>query len=144
MKEPLSEERKVKYDRIITLAEEFYTILKQKLLPKLTNPGRFTIPYSTGSLTVGHALCDLEANVNLMLLSMMRKLNCGEPKLSQMTLALSNRSITYPYGVLEYVLVRVNDLLFPADFVILDMPEDFETPLLLGRSFLEKIELLLM
>lgn len=44
---------------------------------------------------------------------------------------------TYPYGVLEDVLVRVDGLLFPVDFVILDMPEDSETPLILGRLFLE-------
>lgn len=54
-----------------------------------------------------------------------------------MTLTLTNRYITYPYGVLKDVFVRVDELLFPVDFVILDMPEDIETPLLLGRPFLE-------
>lgn len=53
-----------------------------------------------------------------------------------MNLTLVNRSITYPYGVLEYVHVRVDDFLFPADSVILDIPEDSETPLILGRPFL--------
>jgi len=53
-----------------------------------------------------------------------------------MTLTLADCSFSYPYGVLEDVLVKVNDLLFPADFVILDMEEDDETPLLLGRPFL--------
>jgi hypothetical protein len=71
-----------------------------------------------------------------MPLSMMKKLNCGEPKPTKMTLTLVDRSITYPYGVLEDVLVKVNDLFFPADFVILDMNEDSEIPLLLGRPFL--------
>ncbi|MCI90988.1 hypothetical protein A2U01_0112282, partial [Trifolium medium] len=50
-----------------------------------------------------------------------------------MTFTLADRSITYPYGALEDVLVKVNDLLFPTDFVILDMDEDSEVPLLLGR-----------
>lgn len=67
---------------------------------------------------------------------MMRKLSCREAKATQMTLSLPDRSITYPYGVLEYVLVKVDDLLFPADLVILDMEEDFETSLMLGRPFL--------
>lgn len=44
--------------------------------------------------------------------------------------------ITYPYGVLKYVLVRVDGPLFLADLVILDMLEDLETPLLLARPFL--------
>lgn len=69
---------------------------------------------------------------------MMGKLNWGEPKPMKITLTLANRCATYPYGVLEDVLVKVDDLLFPADFVILDMLEGAETPLLLGRPFLTK------
>lgn len=41
------------------------------------------------------------------------------------------------YGVLEYVLVRIDNFLFPAYFVILDMPMNSETPLILRRPFLE-------
>lgn len=72
-----------------------------------------------------------------MSLSMMRNLNYGEPKLTQMNLTLTDHSIMYPYGVLEYVLGRVDEILFLVDFVILDMLEDSKTPLLLGRLFLE-------
>ena len=68
--------------------------------------------------------------------SMMKKLGCGEPKPTRMTLTLVDRSISYPFGVLEDVLVKVNELVFPADFVILDMVEDEEMPLILGRPFL--------
>lgn len=50
---------------------------------------------------------------------------------------LVDRPIIYPYGVLEDVLVKVDDLLFPTDFVILDIPEDSKTQLLLGNMFLE-------
>lgn len=53
-----------------------------------------------------------------------------------MTLTLVDRSITYPYEVLEDALFRVDDLLFPVYFVILDVSEDSKTPLLLGRPFL--------
>ena len=55
---------------------------------------------------------------------------------TKITLTLADCSVSYPYGVLEDVLVKVNDLLFPTDFVILYMEEDDETPLLLGRPFL--------
>jgi len=67
---------------------------------------------------------------------MMKKLGCGEPKPTRMTLTLADRSISYPFGVLEDVLVKVNELVFPADFVILDMAEDEDMPLILGRPFL--------
>jgi len=53
-----------------------------------------------------------------------------------MTLTLIDRYVSFSYGVLEDVLIKVNDLLFPAYFVILDMEEDEEVPLLLGRPFL--------
>lgn len=51
-------------------------------------------------------------------LSIMRKLNCGEPKLTQMTLTLTIRSMIYPYGIIEDVMVRVDDLVLPTNFVI--------------------------
>lgn len=53
-----------------------------------------------------------------------------------MTLTLADCSITYPYGVLKDVIVRVNGLLFLADFVILDMQEDSKIPLILVRPLL--------
>lgn len=56
-----------------------------------------------------------------MSLSMTMKLNYGDSKLTQMKLRLTSHYITYPYGVLKYVLIRVNDLLFLVGFVILDM-----------------------
>ncbi|CAJ2653502.1 unnamed protein product [Trifolium pratense] len=135
MKDLLSGKRKLKDDENIALSEECSAILQRKLPPKLKDPGSFTIPCSIGELKIGRALCDLGASINLMPLSMMKKLKCGEPKPTRMTLTLADRSVTYPYGVLEDVLVKVNDLLFPADFVILDMDEDSEVPLLLGRPF---------
>lgn len=104
---------------------------------KLIDPCIFTILYSIGPVKIGHTLCDLGKNLNLMSLSMMGRLNCGEPKPTQMDLTLAYQSITYTYGVLEDVIMMVYDLLFPIDFVNLNMVENFETPLLIGRTFLE-------
>ncbi|BBH04694.1 transposable element gene [Prunus dulcis] len=52
-------------------------------------------------------------------------------------LGMADRSITYPRGIIEDVLVKVDKLIFPADFLILDMEEDAETPIILGRPFLK-------
>ncbi|XP_050909136.1 uncharacterized protein LOC127122906 [Lathyrus oleraceus] len=136
MKELLNGKLKLKDDENVALAEEYSSIVQRSLPPKLTDPGRFTIPSSISSLKIGQSLCDLGTSINLMPLSMMRKLNCGEPKPTEMTLTLADRFVTYPYGVLEDLLVKVEDLLFPADFVIFYMPEDAETPLLLGKPSL--------
>ncbi|XP_073120556.1 uncharacterized protein [Henckelia pumila] len=65
-----------------------------------------------------------------------RTLELGEVKATTITLQLADRSITYPRGIVEDVLVKVNKFIFPADFVILDMDKDEETPLIFGRPFL--------
>lgn len=68
---------------------------------------------------------------------MLKKLDYGDVKSTQVTLILSYQSIVYPYGVLEDVLVKVHGLLFPNDFVILNMEEDAKILLILERPFLE-------
>ncbi|XP_075486411.1 uncharacterized protein LOC142526021 [Primulina tabacum] len=63
-------------------------------------------------------------------------LELGEVKPSTITLQLADRSLTYTRGIEEDVLVKVDKFIFPADFVILDMEEDQETPFIFGRPFL--------
>ncbi|GAU40179.1 hypothetical protein TSUD_374870 [Trifolium subterraneum] len=77
------------------------------------------------------------SSINLMSLAMMKKIPGAVAKPTRMQLSLADRSIVYPYGILHYVLVRVGEFIFPADFIILDMAEDREVEsLLLGRPFL--------
>ncbi|XP_075499157.1 uncharacterized protein LOC142537531 [Primulina tabacum] len=71
-----------------------------------------------------------------MPLSVFRKLGLGEPKPTRMSLQLADRSVKYPRGLIEDVLVKVDKFIFPVDFVVLDMEEDIEMPLILGRPFL--------
>ena len=49
---------------------------------------------------------------------------------------MSSRSLTYPRGVIEDVLVKVDKFIFHVNLVVLDMKEDREIPLILGRPFL--------
>ncbi|MCH97349.1 hypothetical protein A2U01_0018343, partial [Trifolium medium] len=136
MKELLARKRRSLEDETVNLNEECSAILQRKLPQKQKDPGSFTIPCSIGNLHVGKALCDLGASINVMPLSMMKRIPGAVAKPTRMQLSLADRSITYPYGVLQDVLVRCADFVFPADFVILDMKEDAEVPLLLGRPFL--------
>ena len=53
-----------------------------------------------------------------------------------MTLQLADHSITRPYGVIEDVLVKVKHLIFPSDFIVIDIEEDADIPLILGRPFM--------
>ncbi|GJR25567.1 DNA-directed DNA polymerase [Tanacetum coccineum] len=59
-----------------------------------------------------------------------------EPKATRMSLELADRSIQYPIGIVENVLIRVDKFVLPIDFVILDIPEDSRVPIILGIPFL--------
>jgi hypothetical protein len=58
-------------------------------------------------------------------------------KPTRMTLQLADKYLKFPYGVVEDVLVKVDKFLFPVDFIIMDMEEDLEVPLILGRPFMK-------
>ncbi|XP_039129088.1 uncharacterized protein LOC120265278 [Dioscorea cayenensis subsp. rotundata] len=109
---------------------------KKKLPPKLKDPGSFTIPCSIGNVVFERALCDLVASINLMPLSIFKKLNLGEARPTIVTLQLADCSLKHPRGVIEDVLVKIDKFIFPADFIVLDMEEDKDIPILLGRPFL--------
>ncbi|KAF7823775.1 DNA-directed DNA polymerase [Senna tora] len=47
-----------------------------------------------------------------------------------------DRSIAYPRGIIENVLVKVDKLILPTDFIVLDYEEDKNVPIILGRPFL--------
>ncbi|KAK5836108.1 hypothetical protein PVK06_011858 [Gossypium arboreum] len=67
---------------------------------------------------------------------MFKQLGLGEPKPTRMSIQLADRSVKYLRGIIEDVLVKVDKFIFPIDFVVLDMDEDVEVPLILGHPFL--------
>ncbi|XP_062112761.1 uncharacterized protein LOC133823923 [Humulus lupulus] len=111
--------------------------MKERQLPeKLKDLGSFTIPCVIGELHIEKALYDLGASINLMSFSIFHKLNLGEVTPTIISIQLANRSLTYPTGIIEDVLVKIDRFIFPVDFVVLDMEEDQEIPIILGRPFL--------
>ncbi|XP_021975069.1 uncharacterized protein LOC110870173 [Helianthus annuus] len=111
-------------------------VVLNKLPGKLTDPGIFTIPCLFGNNTNTRALADLGASINLMPFSLYEKLDLGELSPTRMTLSLADRSVKYPRGIVENLIVKVDKFVFPADFVILDMEADERVPIILGRPFL--------
>ncbi|GJZ28682.1 hypothetical protein Tco_0573329 [Tanacetum coccineum] len=77
---------------------------------KEKDPGSFTLPCFINDFCFDNALVDLGASVN--------------------------RTVKYPKGIAENVLVGIGKFTFLIDFIILDMPEDVKVPLILGRPFL--------
>ncbi|GJT58144.1 reverse transcriptase domain-containing protein [Tanacetum coccineum] len=109
----------------------------KKLPEKLGDPGKFLIPCEFPGMEICYALADLGASINLMPLSIWKKLSLPELSPTRMTLELADRSITYPKGLAEDVYVKVGKFHFPADFVVVDFEADPRVPLILGRSFLK-------
>ncbi|RDX73489.1 hypothetical protein CR513_46901, partial [Mucuna pruriens] len=103
------------------------TGISQVLPKKCRDPGIFSVP------------CTIGASINVMPASTYRSLNFGDLEPTGMTIQLANRSIVQPLGVLEDVLIQVNELIFPADFYVLNMEDETSgkgSTLILGRPFL--------
>nr|GEV77332.1 reverse transcriptase domain-containing protein [Tanacetum cinerariifolium] len=82
------------------------------------------------------ALANSGASINLMPLSVWKKLGLPELISTRLTLELANRAICTPAGIARDVFVLVRKFTFPADFVIVDYESDPRVPLILGRPFL--------
>ncbi|KAJ8760579.1 hypothetical protein K2173_015246 [Erythroxylum novogranatense] len=106
MKDVLSKKRRLGDHETVALTEECNAILQKKLPPKLKDPGSFTIP------------CVIDVI-----------------KPTSVRLQLVDRFIIHPWGILEDVLVKVDKFIFPADFIVCDIEEDAEVPIILGRLF---------
>ncbi|GJS82862.1 reverse transcriptase domain-containing protein [Tanacetum coccineum] len=120
----------------IPLNENCSAMLLKKLPEKLGDPGKFLIPCNFPGMDVCHALADLGASINLMPLSIWKKLSLPDLTPTRMTLELADRSITRPKGLAEDIFVKVGNFHFPTDFVVVDFEADPRVPLILGRSFL--------
>nr|GEX59321.1 uncharacterized mitochondrial protein AtMg00810-like [Tanacetum cinerariifolium] len=118
------------------LNENCSAVVLKKLPEKFGDPGRFLIPCDFLKFDNCLALADLGASINLMPLSIWRKLKLPMLNDTKMVLELADRTISKPTGVAENVFVKVGKFYFPADFVVLDFIVDPRIPLILGRPFL--------
>nr|GFA10667.1 DNA-directed DNA polymerase [Tanacetum cinerariifolium] len=118
------------------LNENCSAVVLKKLPEKLGDPGHFLIPCDFTGLDNCLALVDLGASINLIPLSIWKKLRLPTLNDTKMVLELADRTISKPTGVAEKVFIKVGKFYFPADFVILDFVADPRVPLILGRPFL--------
>nr|GEX44567.1 reverse transcriptase domain-containing protein [Tanacetum cinerariifolium] len=128
-------------DKLIELTktpvnENCSPVVLKKLLEKLGDPGRFLIPCDFSEFENCLALADLGASINLMTLSIWKKLGLPTLNDTKMVLELADRTISKPTGVVENVFVKVGKFYFLADFVVLDFIADTRIPLILGRPFM--------
>nr|GEV49718.1 hypothetical protein [Tanacetum cinerariifolium] len=118
------------------LNENCSTVVLKKLSEKLGDPGRFLIPCDFLEFDNCLALANLGASINLMPLSICKKLKVPTLNDTKMVLELADKTILKPTGVAEIIFVKVGKFYFPTDFVVLDFIADPRVPLILGRPFL--------
>ncbi|XP_070023419.1 uncharacterized protein [Nicotiana sylvestris] len=112
------------------------SVIMHSMAPKLEDPYTFTIPYTIGSDDFSKALCDLGKCINLMPYSVFKTLGIGQPRPTSMRLQMADHTMKRLLGIIDDVLVRVDEFILPTNFVILDCEVDYKVPIILGRPFL--------
>ncbi|GKA73508.1 reverse transcriptase domain-containing protein [Tanacetum coccineum] len=111
--------------------ENCSAVILKKLPENLGDPDKFLIPYNFLEIVECLALTDLGASINLMPLSIWRKLSLPELTTTQEILKLADRSTTRPTSIAEDI------------FVVVDYVVDPRVPLILGRPFLRTVRALI-
>ncbi|XP_074342937.1 uncharacterized protein LOC141680673 [Apium graveolens] len=140
LKELCTHKRTTHVPKKAFLTSQVSSILSNEIPVKYKDPGCPTISCVIGNTFVDKALLDLGASVNLLPYSVYQELGLGELQKTNVTLQLADRSIKIPKGIIEDVLIKVGDFVFPVDFVVLETepvknPKN-QIPIILGRPFL--------
>ncbi|GJS06883.1 putative reverse transcriptase domain-containing protein [Tanacetum coccineum] len=113
-----------------------HTMEKMNCWTKEKDPRSFTLPFFINDFCFDNALVDLGASISVMPLSTYLNLGLGELAHTRLTVELADRTVKYPKGIAENILVGIGKFTFLVDFIILDIPEDIKVLLILGRPFL--------
>ncbi|XP_023771362.1 uncharacterized protein LOC111920017 [Lactuca sativa] len=136
LKELVTNRKKMEEVSKVVLNENCLALMLNKLPKKMGDPGSLTLPCQFGNLATSYALAYSGASVKLMPYSFFKKLNLLEPRPIRMTIHLVNKTVSFPRGICEHLLVKVDKFVFPADFIVLDMEEDHQVPIIFGKPFL--------
>jgi hypothetical protein len=135
MKDIVTNKRKIPSEKFFTLLANYS--FDGKVPEKLGDPGIPTIPCSIKNNYVRTALCDLGAGVSVMPFSLYKRLDLEKLISTNISLQMADQSTTISIGICENVPVQVaNNCLILTNFVVLEMLEDDNMSIILGRPFL--------
>ncbi|CAM8909052.1 unnamed protein product [Rhodiola kirilowii] len=140
LKDIVSNRRVIEESSMVALNAECSAIVQSRMPKKMQDQGSFSIPISIGKIEIDRALCDLGASISLIPYSLYEKIDMGELHPTTISLRLADRSSRVPNGVLRDVPIKVGKFFIPVDFYVLDMDSEQETPVILGRPFLNTVE----
>ncbi|XP_031131320.1 uncharacterized protein LOC116032721 [Ipomoea triloba] len=140
LKELNTRKRRYTHNEKVFISKTVSAVLQTDLPPKLEDPDSFIITITLGNSKKEKAMLDLGTSINLMPYSIYLQLGLHRLKPTTMSLELSDRSVRYPRGIVEDVLVQVDKLIIPADFVVLDINKKCnhaqDMLIFLGRPFM--------
>ncbi|GJY12131.1 reverse transcriptase domain-containing protein [Tanacetum coccineum] len=110
---------------------------RQLSLNKL-NPGSFTLPCSINIFNF-YAIVDLGVNVNIMLESMLKKLNLTRIKKTNVLVEMADMTKRILLGIVENILVKIDKFCFPSDFEVINMEATRNETIIFGSPFLATI-----
>ncbi|XP_062113634.1 uncharacterized protein LOC133824687 [Humulus lupulus] len=140
LKELCTNKHKLRGNEKVSVGDNVSVVLQKMLPPKCKDPDTFTIPCTIGNKRIERCMLDLGASINVIPFSIYTSLNLGPLEETWVIIQLDDKSNAYPRGVIEDVLVQVNELVFPADFYVVDMEDESipcSTLILLGRPFMK-------
>ncbi|KAJ0962201.1 hypothetical protein J5N97_030029 [Dioscorea zingiberensis] len=132
----LSNKKKMEDVGAVTLNAKCSAVIQQAIPNKLKDLGSFVVPCILGEGVTKKALADSGASINVMPYKLYMKLSLEKPKPTGMTLEFAHQSMRRHKGIAEDVLVQINQLVFPIDFILLDIDDEVDVPIILGLPFL--------
>nr|GEW70420.1 hypothetical protein [Tanacetum cinerariifolium] len=127
----------------IDLTEHVSAVLSSSLPPKFKDPRAPLILVMVGNITIKKVFLDLGASINILPASLVDKYDLGTLRKTNTIISLADRSTKIPRGILEYVIVKVDDFYYPVDFFVMDTEspyKDVQPNIILGRRFLATID----
>ena len=124
---------KLKGHAMISVGEVVSVVVQKNMPLKQKDPGAFTIPCVIGNASFKRALCNLGASISVMPKHVYDSLSPEPLNKTIIVIQLTDRSFVYSLGVIEDVLVKIDSLVIPCDFYILDKERDssnMNTPIL--------------
>ncbi|RYR34380.1 hypothetical protein Ahy_A10g049208 [Arachis hypogaea] len=143
MKELLPRKSSLKGGQTIVMNKECSALIQPELPTKRRDPGSFHIPCAIGETLFDRARYNLGASINLMPLSLVKRMQINEILPTDVVIRLADKTQKQAIGVVENVLLKVGKYFLPTDFVILDMEESHLHPIILGRPFLATARVLI-
>ncbi|KAL1534770.1 hypothetical protein AAHA92_30908 [Salvia divinorum] len=135
-----SEETEGKKEVPTTIKENVsVAVRKQKVPTKQSDPGIFTLLISMGSSEITQAMCDLRASINVLPLSVYQQLSGVKMVDAQVVIQLTDCSCIRPEGIIENIIVKVYNFIYPVDFYVIKTGTNSagSSGILLGRPFLK-------